>query len=485
MSNETDLNKQTSKLCDILARIKSTKTADNLLDHINKLFKVKELLDDDEKYNDLFEDISMRIKHSQDYIEKIADQNICHLSNHSELPQKINEEKKLLSPLIKTEEGSEPQPVANVNYIPDYVEMFDKLAYCGINFGHKEAMLINNSLRNLSNKLGSGYVTFFGKILGSEKDYYIAQGVDVEPQVEPNYDNDMEKRKEDGINRDVFFVTNDLCENWVELPDVKPIQLKQSRLIKYTFSGNLDRKIYTTPEFLGQEKHLLRCQIARIYHGAKLVPSINHFTIEDQESPFKMLAPAEKPQKLTSVELTNLNFWIHYPPGILKNGRVSHIIDDLPEGEDAEVYRKKIMDEDPFDPRLRPVSKDKPLSTGYLHVLDYEFLCPWKLEQFYEDSIYVNPYVKMLDETQPDFDPLEQKENKMNYSIVAVKSLRWKGAVNVYLNGESHFFYFGEGMKTEDNFPYNKSSFRFNDFPVIPGEVEDKKDNEEPHVQKA
>ena len=40
---------------------------------------------------------------------------------------------------------------------------------------------------------------------------------------------------------------------------------------------------------------------------------------------------------------------------------------------------------------------------------------PWRLEQQYEDNVYVNPYIKLLDETQPDFDPLEQKENKMNY----------------------------------------------------------------------
>ena len=39
--------------------------------------------------------------------------------------------------------------------------------------------------------------------------------------------------------------------------------------------------------------------LGRIYHGAKLVPSINHYTIEDQEAPYKMLTLAEKPKKFT------------------------------------------------------------------------------------------------------------------------------------------------------------------------------------------
>ena len=114
----------------------------------------------------------------------------------------------------------------------------------------------------------------------------MAEGIDIDPPADANYENDMEKRKEDGFNRNVFFVTNDLCEKWVELPDVKPKQIILSRKIKYMFTGELNRKIHSNPDFNGEERHLLRCMLGRIYHGAKLVPSINHYTIEDQESPF-------------------------------------------------------------------------------------------------------------------------------------------------------------------------------------------------------
>ena len=43
---------------------------------------------------------------------------------------------------------------------------------------------------------------------------------------------------------------------------------------------------------------------------------------------------------------------------------------------------------------------------------------PWKLTQYMEDNIYVNLYIKLLDEKSPDFDSSEQKENKCDYSLI-------------------------------------------------------------------
>ena len=39
-------------------------------------------------------------------------------------------------------------------------------------------------------------------------------------------------------------------------------------------------------------------------------------------------------------------------------------------------------------------------------------IIPWKLTQYVEDNIYINPNIKLLDEKSPDSDPSEQKENK-------------------------------------------------------------------------
>ena len=124
-------------------------------------------------------------------------------------------------------------------------------------------------------------------------------------------------------------------------------------------------------------------------------------------------------------------------------------------------------------------SNDKKICSNFSVSKDYAGLLPWRIDQYYEDNIYINPYVKMLDETQPDFDPAEQKENKMNYSLVVIKSLRWQGAYNAYLNGESYFFYVGNGMKIEDNKP--SLDYCYKNFPIIPDDNIDKDCQPEPH----
>ena len=460
----------------LLKNIKSRSGATNLYEHLGKMYEVKKEMNDDIKYSDLFEDISLRLKKEGKYDK-----------NSSHIPQPPSQKiKELLSPLSKAEgEGAEKTLVTNVNFVPDYLDLFQKFSFCGISLGNKESLLLTNSLRNLSSTLSGGSVTFFGKIYGTKKDYYIAEGTDIDPPSDANYENDMEKRKEDGFNRNVFFVTNDLYEKWVELPDVKPKQIILSRKIKYMFTGDLNRKIHSNPDFNGEERHLLRCMLGRIYHGAKLVPSINHYTIEDQEAPYKTLTPAEKPKKFTNEILCDLNYWIHYPPGVLQCGRVSHIIDDAPEGIEPEEYKKRIIEKDPFDKRLEPVANDKKIKIGILGSDDYLYMNPWRLEQQYEDNVYVNPYIKLLDETQPDFDPLEQKENKMNYSCIVVKSLRWPGAINIYSNKESYFFYFGFGMKQEDNNISTSNisnDYCFKNFPDLPNDIVDKVDQPEPHL---
>ena len=456
----------------------------NLYTHLKNLLKTKYLLNDNEKFDDLLEDISLHIKNqgyylkpendlSSEYIQKILnDPNLITL-----IKNQFNKEKLLLKPPAKTEEGAEPQPITNINFVPDYYDLFKKFSSLGINFSDKELLLLNKSITRLATVLTTGNITFFGKIYGTEKDYYIVEATEIDPPENFNYDNDMEKRKEDGVNKNVFYVANDLLEKWVELPDVKPSQIRASRLIKYTFTGNLENKICSNPTFNGQEKHFLRCIIARIYHGTKLVPSINHYTIEDPESPFKPLAPAEKPKQLKYYDLINMENWIHYPPGILKCGRVSHLTEEVPEGIDPDEFKKQVIAKDPFDKRMKKISEDNKIFVNQKLRIN-----SWRIDPGYEDNIYVNPYIKLLDETQPDFDPNEQKDNLANFLVIAIRSLRWPGAVNIWTGKENYFFYFGNGQKYLE---VNDKPYVFKDFPKIPMDREDKVDQPEPHVIKA
>ena len=456
----------------------------NLYTHIKKLLETKYTMNDNEKFDDLFEDISLHLKGNGFYLK--GDDDLSSDYNQKLLNQKeiveiilnqFNKEKLLMKPPAKAEEGSEPQPISNINFIPDYYELFQKFSSVGVNFSRKELVLLNKSLTKLATVLTNGNITFFGKMYGLEKDYYIVEATEIEPPENFNYDNDMEKRKEDGINKNVFYVTNDLTEKWIELPDVKPIQIKASRLIKYTLTGNLENPIYSNPTFFGTEKHFLRCIIARIYHGAKLVPSINHYTVEDQESPFKPLTPTEKPKQLKYNDLINMENWIHFPPGILNCGRVSHMIEDAPEGVDPDEFKKQIIAKDPFDKRMKKISEDKKIFVNQKLRIN-----PWRIEVGYEDSIYINPYIKLLDETQPDFDPNEQKDNTSNFVTICIRSLRWPGAVNIWCGKETYFFYFGNGQKYLE---VNDKPYVFKDFPKIPMDRQDKIDQPEPHIIKS
>ena len=472
-------------ISETLSNIKSPDGTQNILDLLSKLLDTKIELDNDQLFTDQFEDISIKIKKNGYYINDQLKRETL-LKYLEDFTKNIKSKKDLLEPPMNKPEDpgaegadAEVTPITQVNFVEDYYSLFSKISWSGISISAKESFLLTNSIRNLSAKLQAGQFTFFGKIFGTEKDYYIVQASDIEaPEGGAENENDhMEKRKEDGVNQYVYFVTNDLTEDWKELPDVKPSQIIGSRLIRYTFTGNLNKKIYTNPYFDGEEQHYLKCQICRIYHGTKLVPSINHYNVEDPENPFKAFIPNEKPKKFTHDDLLNLNYWIHYPPSILKQGRVSHVI-EAPEDADPEEFKKKEMEKDPFEKRIKPISEDNKINCTF--AISNIKISPWKISQYFEDEIYVNPYIKMLDEKAPDFDPLEQKENKCDYSVICVKSLLWPGAYNFYINKNCYFFYFGFGLKFNDT-PKN-GPFVYKAFPDLPNDLEDLPDQPEPTI---
>jgi hypothetical protein len=283
---------------------------------------------------------------------------------------------------------------------------------------------------------------------------------------------EQEKRGDDGVNKNVYFVTNDLTGEWTELPDVRPSYLRIARNISYLFTGNLNRKIITNPHFDGLEKDFLRCQISRISFNTTCVPSTNHWRIADPEVPFKPLEKNEEARPLKINEVLNIKNWIHFSPGILKEGRISHFERDVPEGVEPEDFKKANIAKDPFDKRLKSIADDDYLPSSIPNIK----LPSWKLSYSYDDKIYINPNIKLNPEEE---DPNNQKDNTANYTLICLRSLRWPGAHIIRYKNENYNIYFGWGQKFRDTLMGEK--FVYQSFPYIPHDIPDTVDFDEPN----
>ena len=129
------------------------------------------------------------------------------------------------------------------------------LKWAGVDFGEAQVCLLQKSLKTLATMSGATSLKLFGKIYGTQKDYWIAQGV--LPYEEEKSLPGSEKRG-DGVNAAVYWVTDNLLADWIQLPDAQPIHISCAKMIKYVFTGDLNASIDSCPPFPGKERHLLR-----------------------------------------------------------------------------------------------------------------------------------------------------------------------------------------------------------------------------------
>lgn len=101
-------------------------------------------------------------------------------------------------------------------------------------------------------------------------------------------------------------------------------------MVKHIFTGDLNASVNTNPPFPGKERHLLRAQLARIFHATALTPK-GLFEIDEETNEIKF---AEEFTMGTIEELRSTEAWVNLLPMILKAGRVSHL---EPEGDEEAV----------------------------------------------------------------------------------------------------------------------------------------------------
>lgn len=113
--------------------------------------------------------------------------------------------------------------------------------------------------------------------------------------------------------------------------------MRVARLVKYTFTGELESDVLSSPAFPGKEKHLLKAQIVRITHCCEIVPKGLYNAKEDNPDQVDFAEDFKMPD---FAELSNLQNWIHFNPNILKLGRASYYAEGVPEDQKEEFLAK-------------------------------------------------------------------------------------------------------------------------------------------------
>ena len=264
--------KQFDNLKTLLKNAKST-TGKDLFQHLQEVFK-KLIIHYPDQALDKLEEVSYLVKNSNthtmaDYLEIEDKRNYKEFADS--LSGYISKMEKLFEGPKAEEEGDEPPEVGPVGNVPDLLADSKIFEWAGIGFGEAETYRLMKSMKKLATDSQATNLRFFGKIYGTEKDYYVIEGVAEGGEEEPA-EGEEEKPadfepKGTGVNRLTYWVTDNVLEKWVKLPDLQTSDIKASREIKITFTGELERYVYTNPYFFGKEKNYLRAQIARMSHS--------------------------------------------------------------------------------------------------------------------------------------------------------------------------------------------------------------------------
>ena len=160
------------------------------------------------------------------------------------------------------DEGKEvEEPLPPIANMPDLVKEAKVWEAAGVSFGEYEMMVLIKSIKKLALTSGASQLRVWGKIRGTKKDYYIVEGqLAAGEEAEGGGAAEVEgmEPRGSGINKNVYWVTNSPLSDWTMLPDLKPMDIKNARSIKYMFCGEIESKIYTNPFFFETEKTYLR-----------------------------------------------------------------------------------------------------------------------------------------------------------------------------------------------------------------------------------
>ncbi|NWY75441.1 RSH4A protein, partial [Erithacus rubecula] len=432
----------------------STKSGLNLYDHFaNVLTKIL----DEQPTNavDIIEDISKDVKCAQfrKKMDTLRDEHLI-------LPtfQAAVKYKALFIKEGGGEEDDDLEEEMGQPSLPNVMEAAFYFEQAGIGLDKDESYYIFLALKNLINVQPIQSCRFWGKILGLEMNYIIAEvqlqeGEDDEEiedegeeivgegeKEDEAEEEDEQKEKEaeppkstykpppeipkeangTGTNKYVYFVCNEPGNPWEKLPPVTPAQIVCARKIKKFFTGRLDAPIVSFPPFPGNEANYLRAQIARISAGTHVSPTgFYQFANEDEEEEegadtYEENTEFEPPPVAEMVE--SLAMWAHHAKSILNQGRCFWInpfqkSEEDDEDEEEEEDEGEEQQEERGPPLLTLISEDEGMKD----------IPAWTVQ------------------TSTDLIP--------QYSVAILRSNRWPGAYAFASGRKFENIYFGWGHK--------------------------------------
>ncbi|XP_013784677.1 radial spoke head protein 6 homolog A-like, partial [Limulus polyphemus] len=293
--------------------------------------------------------------------------------------------------------------------IVDVTKSLHVFEQVGVGLNQNEVFQIALALEKLGASHPLEKIRFWGKILGTKRNYIVAETCYIEGAEEEEEEEEEEIMKEEekqqqdregksgeedkppypsfkppplipsedvgtGTNKFTYFICSKPGDEWIRLPKVTPLQIVVARQIKKYLTGHLDAQVSSYPPFPGNEGNYLRAQIARISAGTHVSP-IGYYQFEedeeeeeDEEGKNRIIENSEyEPISLEDLISQELSSWVHHAQHILPQGRCTRYMSEKRDGKNSEESEgeesEELEESDSSEreigpPLLTPLSED-------------------------------------------------------------------------------------------------------------------------------
>ena len=97
--------------------------------------------------------------------------------------------------------------------MPDVTAEASMLEWAGVYFGEEEVFQLKKSMKKLALMSGATQLRFWGKIYGTQKDYWIVEGELNKSEEKPS--DDTQELRGSGCNKYVYWVTESFLQDWI------------------------------------------------------------------------------------------------------------------------------------------------------------------------------------------------------------------------------------------------------------------------------